>query len=242
MAENTEKKTRAGALQSELHIALHTNYAIGLWTGRPEEKDESGKRIKRQIIGMPQFLSRASLINSDSLKNDPWADMAMINLEEKIDQAHQRMKALIGSLEEKMDFIPEGVTLTDAHSSEALDISVFSNSPLGYRCVFLLMGFDQFAKKVLQAAHYGLVTRKEKYALMDAGSRLLREVFGVVLRYRRTGVTRIDAAENNEVWRQACTEYGEPDRDVLLGDKRSAFSPPVNEASVNLLRLRYSAD
>lgn len=242
MAENTEKKTRAGALQSELRIELHTNYAIGLWNGRPREVREDGQKGKQPIMGMPQFLARASLINRDSLKNEPWADMAMLELEEKIEHAGQKLRELIATLDSDMAFLPPGVSISDAHAAETLDLSVYSGTPLGYRCVFLLMGFDQFAKKVLQAAHYGVISHNRRFRLLGDGSRLLREIYGCVNRYRSAGATRIDAAENNEVWRQACTEYGEPDRDVLLGDKRSAFSPPVNEASVNLLRLRYSAD
>ncbi|APG19878.1 TIGR03761 family integrating conjugative element protein [Salmonella enterica subsp. enterica serovar Typhimurium] len=236
-----EKQKRAGALQSELHIELHTNYAIGLWEGRKAEKREDGKKGKQPIMGMPQFLYRATLINKDSLQNDPWADMTMLALEEKINLAGKEMNMLIETLDKQMSFVPAGVTISDAHASEPLDLTVFSGTPLGYRCVFLLMGFDQFAKKVLQAAHYGVISRTQRYELLGNGSRLLREIYGCVLQYRKTGATRLDAVENNEVWQKACQEAGEPDRAVLLGEKRSAFSPPVNEASVNLLRLRYQA-
>jgi hypothetical protein len=74
---------------------------------------------------------------------------------------------------------------------------------------------------------------------LSDGSRLLREIYGVVLRYRQVPATRFDAVENNDVWRQACTDFGEPNIEILLGQKRSAFSPQINEASVNLLRLRH---
>ncbi|HCD2000999.1 PFL_4669 family integrating conjugative element protein [Citrobacter farmeri] len=234
-----EKQKRAGALQSELRIELHTNYAIGLWEGRKGEKREDGKKGKQPIMGMPQFLHRATIINRDSLLNDPWADMTMLELEEKINYASQQMTLLIERLEKQMSFIPVGVTISDAQASETLDLTVFSSTPLGYRCVFLLMGFDQFAKKVLQAAHYGVIPRTQRYDLLGDGSRLLREIYGCVLRYRRAGASRFDAIENNDVWQKACQDSGEPDRAVMLGEKRSAFSPPVNEASVNLLRLRY---
>ncbi|MBF1995458.1 PFL_4669 family integrating conjugative element protein [Serratia symbiotica] len=236
-----DKKTRAGALQSELHIELHTNYAIGLWEGRKAEKRDDGKKGKQPIMGMPQFLHRATLINRDSLQNDPWADMAMLALEEKIEYASQQMQKLIETLDKQMSFVPAGVTISDAQAVETVDLTVFSSTPLGYRCVFLLMGFDQFAKKVLQAAHYGVISRTQRYDLLGDGSRLLREIYGCVLRYRKIGATRLDAVENNEVWNKACEEAGEPDRTVLLGEKRSTFSPPVNEASINLLRLRYQA-
>ncbi|HEY2454457.1 MAG TPA: TIGR03761 family integrating conjugative element protein [Scandinavium sp.] len=235
----TEKKTRAGALQSELRIELHTNYAIGLWHGRKVVKRDDGLKSKQPIMGMPQFLYRAALINQDSMHNNPWADLGMLALEEKLKEAGSRMQLLIERLDKDMAIIPKGVTITEALSSEALDLSVYSGTPLGYHCVFLLMGFDQFAKKVLQASHYGVISRNKRFDLLGEGSRLLREVYGCVLGYRKVNASRIDALENNEVWRKACEEFGEPERDIMLGEKRSSFSPPLNESSANLLRIRY---
>ena len=55
--------TKTGSLQSEMTIALHTNYAIGLWLGRKREKQEDNTPVKHGIIGMPQFFVRATLIN-----------------------------------------------------------------------------------------------------------------------------------------------------------------------------------
>ncbi|MEW5288615.1 PFL_4669 family integrating conjugative element protein [Erwinia papayae] len=237
-----EKKNRAGSLQSELRIELHTNYAIGLWEGRRAEKREDGKKGKQPIMGMPQFLHRATLINRDSLQNNPWADEVMLALEGKLEYAGQQMTQLIDTLDKQMRVVPAGVSISDAQAAETLDLSVFSSTPLGYRCVFLLMGFDQFAKKVLQAAHYGVISRNQRYELLGSGSRLLREIYGCVLRYRQVSATRDDAVQNNAAWQQACEAIGVPDRQVLLGEKRSAFSPPVDQASVTLLRQCYPAD
>ncbi|MCP1065539.1 TIGR03761 family integrating conjugative element protein [Serratia symbiotica] len=61
---------------------------------------------------MPQFIHRATLINRDSLQNDPWADMAMLALEEKIEYASQQMQKMIETLDKQMIFIPEGVIIT----------------------------------------------------------------------------------------------------------------------------------
>ena len=239
MAEKNEKRT--GSLQSEMTIALHTNYAIGLWQGRQPEKQDGEKPARHGIIGMPQFFHRATLINQDSLRNNPWADEAMFNLEGKIKVASDSMSALIQQLDTEMSMLPSGITLTEVASVEPLDIHVFTRTPLGYRCVFLLVGFDQFAKKALQASHYGLITRSRRDQYLSEGGRLIRQVYGSVLLYRRIDATRFDAVENNETWRLACEAAGEPDLAVLLGEKRSAFSPPVNESSVNLLRMRYQA-
>lgn len=237
MADNKDKRT--GALHSDLNIELHSHYAIGLWQGRKEEKGDDTKSAKPAIMGMPRFLSLASKINLDSLKNNPWADMAMLSLEEKISEAGQKMSALIANLDKETQLLPPGVSLSDVEASTPLDIKVFSNTPLGYRCVYLLIGFDQFAKKALQASHYGLVSRTQRDQLLSQGGRLIRQIYGSVVRYRSVEVSRQDATESNAAWQQAIQDLGEPDMEVLLGKKRSSFSPPVNEASVKLLRIRH---
>src|SRR5471030_292852 len=237
MADNKDKRT--GSLHYELNIELHSHYAIGLWQGRREEKGEDGKSGKPAIMGMPRFLSLASKINLDSLKNNPWADMAMLALEEKISEASQTMTGLIANLDKETQLLPSGVSLTEAGVATPLDIKVFSNTPLGYRCVYLLIGFDQFAKKALQASHYGLISRAKRDQLLSEGGRLIRQIYGSVVRYKSFEVSRQDATEKNATWLQAINDLGEPDMDVLLGKRRSAFSPPVNEASVKLLKIRY---
>jgi len=243
MADNTEKKAgkRTGALHSDLKIELHTHYAIGLWQGRRAEKADKGAKEKPAIMGMPLFLHLASRINQDSLKNNPWADAAMLALEEKLGDAGEKMSQLIASLDKAMQVLPPGASVSEVVVREPLDIRVFSNTPLGYRCVYLLIGFDQFAKKVLQAFHYGLVSRTARDQLLSDGGRLIRQIYGSVVGYRSLAVSRQDAAENNETWRRALAELGEPDRAVLLGTRRSVFSPAAHEASINLLRIRYRA-
>ncbi|MEL7630881.1 PFL_4669 family integrating conjugative element protein [Pectobacterium aroidearum] len=241
MAEKV--RTTTGALQSELKIELHTNYAINLWVGRRKVKknEEKGVSARSPILGMPGFLFQAARINSDSLKNNPWADKAMLDLEEKLSEANALISEEIVSLEKVMDMLPRGVTLTEAVAKEPLDIKVYSNSPLGYRCVYLLIGFDQLAKQVLQAFHYGLISRNHRDRLLSGNGRALRQIYAIVLKYRSVPVSRIDAIEQNEAWQKACEALGEPDRDVLLGKKRSIFSPPIHEASVNLLLMHDKA-
>ncbi|MEQ9864962.1 PFL_4669 family integrating conjugative element protein [Pectobacterium aroidearum] len=241
MAERVGKTT--GALQSELKIELHTNYAINLWVGRRRVKqnDENSVAARPPIMGMPGFLHQAARINSDSLKNNPWADKTMLALEEKLNEASTLMHEEIASLDKEMNVLPRGVTLTEAVAKEPLDIKVYSNSPLGYRCVYLLIGFDQLAKQVLQAFHYGLISRNRRDQLLQGNGRSLRQIYSIVLKYRSVPVSRIDAIEQNEAWQKACEALGEPDRDVLLGKKRSIFSPPIHEASVNLLLMHDKA-
>jgi hypothetical protein len=45
------------------------------------------------------------------------------------------MNGLLTGLD-KVIQIPTGVSISDAQASETLDLTVFSGTPLGYRCVF----------------------------------------------------------------------------------------------------------
>jgi hypothetical protein len=80
-------------------------------------------------------------------------------------------------------------------------------------------------EKALQASHYGLITRSRRDHHLRRW-RLIRQVYGSVFLIAVL-MLRFDAVENNETWKQACEVAGEPDLSVLLGEKRSAFSPPV---------------
>lgn len=57
--------------------------------------------------------------------------------------------------------------------------------------------------------------------------------------YRSHPVTRQDIASNNDVARQAIEQFGELDRTILLGIRRSRFSPPVSAESIKALKTAF---
>lgn len=230
-----------GLLLSELTIELHTQHAIGLWKGRSGIAEGKGKGAsKPSIISMPRFLGLVTEINKDALRNNPWADMAMLKLENVIARGHRQLEKLIARFDKVMGSIPEGVTLSKSRASRPQIIEVYTTTPLGYRGVFLLIGYDQFAQRVIQAANYGFISHNQRHDFLSDGSRLVREMYGVVTIYESAAASRQDAIEDNAAWRQACERLGMPTFPVLLGRSRSSYAPPVSEACLNMLRLRYS--
>lgn len=229
MTESVEKNVgkKVGALRSELRIDLHTFYAISTWEGR---KKNARKGI---IIGMPQFFQLVSRINRDSLADNPYADAVMYRLEKLIDEAHQDIRHLLDDVESLLAELPSGVTLSNVVSSEPLNIAVHSHTPLGYRCVYLLVGFDQLALKLFQAHHYGFISRRHRDNQLQQGGYLIRRVFTVAQDYRSFPVSRKEWSE--ESVQQARKYFGDLDDEVLFGRVRSRFSPPVNTESIRLL-------
>ncbi|MHC6755415.1 PFL_4669 family integrating conjugative element protein [Yersinia ruckeri] len=224
MAERT-----VGTLHSELRIDLHTYYAISTWHGR-----DSSER-KERIIGMPGFFRLVSNINRDSLADNPYADTVMYQLEKLIDEAHRNIKVLLDEVNSLIAALPGSISLSDVVSKSPLNIGVYSHTPIGYRCVYLLIGFDQLALRLFQAYHYGFISLKRRNRLLKEGGYHIRRIFTVAQRYRSFPVCRKDIATNTSGTGQAQLYFGDLDEGVLLGEKRSRFSPAINIESFRLL-------
>ncbi|EMP6396101.1 TIGR03761 family integrating conjugative element protein [Pluralibacter gergoviae] len=232
MADTTERaqrkpaQPRAGALKSTLTVQLHTQYAILLWEGRQRDKETS----KPQIVGMPQVIARAGKINADSNNDNPYADHAMLLLEEAIERGTGRLQSAVADLDTTLSSLPGQVSMSEVSSVSPLNIGVFSRTPLGYRCVWLLVGFDQLAMKAFQAWHYGLISRQKRDELLSQGGHWVRQVYGVVQQYRSVAVMRDDIRLQTPAGIDAVKRLGQPDADIMSGAKRSAFSPPLRPA------------
>lgn len=242
MSENEQVSVsrKAGALRSALNIALNTDYAINLWQGRPPEEtgDKEGKnKVRRQslIFSMPAFIQKAGRINADSFNDNPYADQKMFELETLLQSASAKMNAELASLKKSMSMLPSQATISEVNCVSPLNIGVFSRTPLGYRCVWLLVGFDQLAMQAFQAAHYGFISRQELRRSLRQGGYLIRQIYGAAQKYRFVQVNRHDFASQNTQYHEAIKNAGEIDEAILLGQKRSSFSPPVSKESIELL-------
>ncbi|HED4491016.1 TPA: TIGR03761 family integrating conjugative element protein [Yersinia enterocolitica] len=234
MTDNAEKKDgkKVGALHSELQIDLHTYYAISTWEGR-----ERGAR-KDTIIGMPRFFRLVSSISRDSLADNPYADAVMYQLEKLIDEAHKNIQHLLNEANSIIADLPSGISLSSVVSSSPLNIGVHSHTPLGYRCVYLLVGFDQLALKLFQAHHYGFISRQHRDDQLHQGGYQIRKIFSAAQHYRSFPINRTDIVMETDTIHPAQQYFGDLDREVLLGKKRSRFSPPVNAENLRLLNKR----
>ncbi len=229
--ENKPAQVRAGALKSTLTVELHTLYAIRLWEGRRSldiDPETSGKR-RPDIYSMPRFILRTGQINAASTDDNPYADAAMMALETALIKGSQLLQSAVAELDKTLANLPAQVSLSDVASVSPLNIGVFSRTPVGYRCVFLLVGYDQLAMKAFQAWHYGLISRSERDTLLDRGGHWIRSIYGVVQHYSPVNVTRDDIRQQTPAGIDAVKRLGEPDADILSGAVRSTFSPPLRQ-------------
>lgn len=232
---------RAGALQSALSVELHTHYAIRLWEGRKQSDSDARSHHEKkrpEIISMPKAIQRAGLASRDSASDNPYADMILVKLENTINAASSRIGKTVDELDSILAGIPRGITLSDIASGHPLNISVYSRSPLGYRCVWLLVGYDQLAMKAFQAFHYGLISRTLRDRYLSRGGHAVRQVYGVIQPYYTVAVNRNDIINLTARGKEALTRLGEPDPDIFSGKTRSSFSSPLKALSVRKIAER----
>ena len=108
-----QKEVRAGALHSSLSILLHTHYAIRLWEGRKTEKVSGDGKSRPGIISMPQVIARAGLATRDAERDNPWADMLLVRLEEALSQASEQIRQQVAGLEAVLNNIPGNIVISD---------------------------------------------------------------------------------------------------------------------------------
>lgn len=219
---------RAGALKSSLSIELHSDYAIRLWAGRQEDKGVKGRKAGRPAIAsMPLVIHVAGLVYRDSAADNPYADAVMVQLEQALARASAQIQARVVELDSLLSAIPAQISLTTIASVKPLNIGVFSRSPLGYRCVWLLVGYDQLAMKAFQAHHYGLISRQHRDSMLKQGGHLVRRIYGILRSWRRVDVTRFDVLNQTSKGVEAVSRLGTPEEAIMSGVLRSSFSPPL---------------
>jgi len=229
---------QAGALKSSLTVELHTLYAIRLWEGRKRQSgkndnaagnDSSAQPRRAEILSMPQVISRAGRAWQAATEDNPYADAILLHLEEALTRSHKKIDAAVERLNQVLMAIPASIRISDVTSSSPLNIGVFSQSPVGYRCVWLLVGYDQLALKAFQAAHYGLISRNERDQYLDNGGHAIRQVYAVIQPWRAFSVTRDDIEQRTARGMATIERLGEPEPDILSGKRRSSFSPPLRQ-------------
>ncbi|AHG22705.1 hypothetical protein Z042_07570 [Chania multitudinisentens RB-25] len=228
---------RPGALRSDITVTLNTLYAYRLWQGR------SGGG--GAIPGMNHFLSRLVRMQAGSRADDPYADQMTYHLEEQIKSAESRMSALYQNMSHILEQCPRGLTVSEVNSTEPLKLPAFTLTPLGSRCFYLFLKYDEIAMYCLQAFGLGLIDEGTKARMLRDAGKIIRQIFTQVRdwNYRHDGITRKDVMAQTALAQEAARRWGPPDEDVFWGRHRSSFSPALNAQTVSVLQaMAASAD
>ncbi|HEK0642313.1 TPA: TIGR03761 family integrating conjugative element protein [Proteus mirabilis] len=228
--QEDESKLRVGPLKSQLTLSIHSHFAITLWRGRKKKKKEDSDRVSRWMIpSVPLFLSRVSGIHDDALKGLLFAEMWLYRLEQALEQGMKSVQEQLRSVESQLSVLPEQIVISDITSSAPVNLEVYSRTPMGYRCVWLLVGIDRLALRVQQGYHYGLLSRQKRDKYLDNAGYQIRRVLGMSIAYRQLPITRDNLDLNSETYQQASRYLGEIDPDIISGKKRASFLPVLKK-------------
>ncbi|EEF6839316.1 TIGR03761 family integrating conjugative element protein [Salmonella enterica] len=211
-----------GPLRSAIHIQLHTHNATRLWTGR-----RAAENGPAPIIGMPRFIEILNQMRIAAEHNDPYADLWMLRMEEKLVQSRKLMQVMLDQAKAMFNELPEGIDIETCFNVQPARFPLFINAPLAYQGVYLLTDFDQLARQLLLASHIAVISRREMHNRLNNGATVIRSAFGLAQKYHGSGLTRQDFIDDTPQARAVIERLGPLPEAVLSGKLRSSFSSPM---------------
>ena len=218
---------KVGVLQSQVALQVHTSQSVRLWHGR---KPDYEKKLLG-IFGLQNFLFTTNKINQGSKRGDPYSDWYMLRFEEKIEQTKTVLDDLNSQVNEIILKLPKALIFTETVSVEPAQFPFLARSHMGYQAVYILAQYDEIARKIVQAVQFGLIDLVIRNQLFEIGDHALRSLFTLVQRYRYSGITRLDLTQNNAIATAAIAKLGEVPPEIITGQWRSRFSPPLRETN-----------
>lgn len=156
----------------------------------------------------------------------------MLHLEKLIGASHQQMQTLLDEVDALFADMP-GPPLTDCIAETPLNVAVHSHTPIGYRCVYLLVDSISWPCGCFRRI-FGLISTQTKQQYLSSAGYAIRRIYGAAQRYRSVAVTRADVLANNDTAQQAIAALGEVSASVVSGQARSGFSPALNSPALTV--------
>jgi integrating conjugative element protein (TIGR03761 family) len=215
-----------GSLEGENYITLQTRHAQRVVNGRPSDKD----RKKGAITGLTRFANLIKQVYYCAKLDDPYADLALIKIEELMEQAEGEMRQMETEVMALMNVRPN-VSLSKSQSTKPVKVRIDFANPYAYRAAYLLAHFDDVCLAILTAHHVCVLPRQDKERLLNLAGRIVRRVYSSADEFRHTGATKEDIEKKTAIGLKAIELYGELPVDVLNGERRAKFAPDKIESS-----------
>lgn len=216
---------KPGALRTRGELLLHSRSAHRLFYGR--RKDQ--KQGIAPVIGLVRFALNVNQIFELAAKDDPYADAALLDIEEKMQEAGRVLRNNIKALEELLSDM-DGISIKYNGSVEPVVVPLEFKTTYGFLAAKLLNQYDKLVRLGQTAKHVGLFTEDDWARIVRHSGRVVRNVFQASTQYRFAGASRNDIAANNAAARAAIAKLGELPQSVLDGSKRGKYAPRIFKA------------
>ncbi len=217
-SEKRDKSSSPGRLKTKGSVVIHTRSAHDLFYGRRGDK-ESGVN---QIVGLTLFATNANNLSLLCKRDDPYAEAALIKIENLFDEIQNDLSTKITYLNSILDSMD--AVIIDFHESEApITIPLEFGTPYGYIATRCLSQYDKLVTLAYSAKQTGLIVQADWHLYVNRSRTKLRHIFHLSNLYRFTGTTRNDIAANNAVARAAIEKYGVLSPQILEKELRARF-------------------
>ena len=213
---------KPGPLKTKGSICLHTRAAHKLFYGR--KKDTEAKVA--QIIGLLRFASNVNNLYDLASKDDPYADMKLLEIETKFNQTTEFINSSIESLKDLLDGL-EGVNIGNPESVKPVHLPIEFKTTYGFLAARILAKYDELVRLAQSAKHVGVIFSDDWGKLVGGAGRKIRDAFWTSNTYRFMGVNRDDLAANNKVALRAIEKYGELPESIKDGSQRGRYAPEI---------------
>ncbi len=217
MTNNKTKKknTKLGSLVASAELALHSIDTLRLWN--PSKKSKS--------LGAGVFFSRASTLEYAARQDDPYADYALLVIENALDSAMRTCQEIEAALPVRNT---SRVSYHEALSRDPITKTIKTTARFGWRFVDLIEQFDITMVRLSDASFKAQITRKETEDYRSKALAAIRNVITLSVQMQHSGITRHDVASNNAKAQAAQEKLGAIPLEVLEGIERAQFAPEIN--------------
>lgn len=214
-----------GILRGSVSIDVQTRQAQRLVYGRRQTED------KQAIIGLVRFGMNMKRIWTAAGRDDPYADWALIKIEQTLNQAREAINAMRKEIESLLSNAATGIQIDIAHSLQPVRVPLQFANAYGYMGAYLIADYDQLVCTVLTARHVGLIQRGESEQRLNQCARMVRHAFSLSALWKFTLVTRADVSNNNpmaQTARKSMTILGEIPEAIINRQRRANISPEIS--------------
>lgn len=154
VVDYTTAAARPGRLRGDANLVVQTRRAQQLVYGR-RKTDE-----KEHITGLVRYGMNMKGIWNAASRDDPYADYALLRIENALTKARQTINTLRKETESLLENAAAGVQIDVAHSLEPVRIPLQFANAYGYMGAYVIADYDQLVCAILTARHVGLMPQE----------------------------------------------------------------------------------
>ncbi|MFT3819795.1 MAG: TIGR03761 family integrating conjugative element protein [Rubrivivax sp.] len=163
-------------------MALHTRESSRLFMGRIVEPGKTGYGQS----GAKKVGAALRAIWYLSGNDNPYADFALLEANDRIDELRRGMEASILGMETSLGQLQRrGLTYSILRADPPATVNLGFRSPYGYSVVLLVSTYDYFVRVVKTMVRKDLMSDRDGYATIFERTRACRSIFERVIYFQR---------------------------------------------------------